>query len=74
MAGSYHVIRPRGFRRDPRIVLPNLQDSCFISDLTDETRRDVLEASRIEEIEQIEQFSKVVIERCTSQQDSMNGV
>jgi intein-encoded DNA endonuclease-like protein len=35
---------------------------------------DILEINRIEEVEQIKQFSKIVIEWCTSQQDPMNRI
>jgi hypothetical protein len=35
---------------------------------------DVLEIDGIKEVEQIKQFSKIVIERCTSQQDPMNRI
>jgi len=34
----------------------------------------ILEIDGIEEIEQIKQFSKIVIERCTSQQDPMDRI
>jgi hypothetical protein len=35
---------------------------------------DILEIDGIEEVEQIKQFSKIIIEWCTSQQDPMNRI
>jgi intein-encoded DNA endonuclease-like protein len=35
---------------------------------------DVLEIDGIKEVEQIKQFSKIVIKWCTSQQDPMNRI
>jgi hypothetical protein len=37
-------------------------------------RQYILEVDRIEEVEEIKQFSKVVVERSSSQQDSMDRI